>query len=54
MSVMDRKFLGIKIGTIVAAVVCLVLSFFIWMYVRYEKIATDDANAVTYFFGDES
>ena len=34
---MNKKFLGIKIGTWISAVVCLVIATLIWIYVEYDK-----------------
>lgn len=34
---MNKKFLGIKIGTWVSAIVCLAIAIFIWIYVEYDK-----------------
>lgn len=48
---MNKKFLGVKISTIIAAAVCLALSFFVWMYARYDKI-TSQNSAATYLFTD--
>ena len=49
---MNKKFLGVRVSTIIAAVVCVALSFLIWTYVRYEKIATD-TSAAAFLFTDE-
>ena len=32
---MNKKIFGIKIGTIITAIVCLVVSMLIWMLVNY-------------------
>lgn len=32
---MNKKVLGIKIGTILTAFVCLIVSFVVWMLVKY-------------------
>ena len=40
---MNKKFLGIKISTIIAAAVCLAISFFVWIYVRYDKISSESS-----------
>lgn len=32
---MDKKIFGIKIGTVLTAIGCLVVSVFIWMLVKY-------------------
>ena len=44
---MDKKFLGIRIGSIITAIVCLLAAFCIWIYVEYERTsdATDTVTA---------
>ena len=34
---MNKKFLGIKIGTWISAVICLAIAMLIWIYVEYDK-----------------
>ncbi len=34
---MNKKFLGIKVGTWISAIVCLIIALFIWIYVEYDK-----------------
>ena len=49
---MDKKFLGIRRGTIITAVVCLLAAFCIWIYVEYQS-TTDGVNAATAQLIDE-
>lgn len=50
---MNKKFLGIKIGTWISAVICLVIATLIWIYVEYDK-ALDSSSTETSQGCDES
>ena len=39
---MNKKFLGIKVSSIIAILICLVSSFMIWMLVKYH-LSTETA-----------
>jgi hypothetical protein len=43
---MNKKFFGIKLSTILTFVICLVVSFVIWMLVKYQL---DSKNAEAVF-----
>ena len=38
---MKKKFLGIKIGTIIQFLVCVILAFIIWFVVQYTNSQVD-------------
>lgn len=42
---MNKKFLGIKIGTILQFLVCVVLAFVIWFVVQYTNSQIDAGDA---------
>ena len=50
---MDKKFLGIRIGTFVLAAVSLIVAVVIWFYVEYEKSNAQDPAATAYVACDE-
>ncbi len=41
---MDKKIFGIRIGTILTALVCFITAVVIWIYVEYDK-ALDSAES---------
>ena len=45
---MNKKFLGIKIATILQFLVCVILAFIIWFVVQYtnSKVNADDTAAL--------
>lgn len=44
---MKKKIFGIKIGTIIQFVLCLIFAFAIWLSVRYSALFSDDNNDTT-------
>ena len=42
---MNKKIFGIKLGTILSAVICLFLALVIWMLVKYQLEGDDMATA---------
>ena len=41
---MNKKFLGIKISTILQLLVCVILAFVIWFVVQYTNSQVDNSN----------
>ncbi len=41
---MNKKFLGIRVGTILMAFISLLVSMLIWFYVEYENVSSEDAS----------
>ncbi len=37
---MDKKIFGIRIGTLISLVVCIVVAFCIWLYANYIDVAS--------------
>ncbi len=42
---MNKKIFGIKLGTFITALVCLIVAFVIWIYVEYDRAL--DAGAIS-------
>ncbi len=36
---MNKKFLGIRLGTIITVIVCFVLAVFMWLFVNFQNAA---------------
>lgn len=43
---MKRKFCGIKIGTILSAILCLIAAVIFWFFVQYSRIDTHEAQTL--------
>ena len=41
---MNKKFLGIKISTIIQLLVCIILAFIIWFVVQYTNSQVENGN----------
>ena len=41
---MDKKFLGIRIGTFVMAIISLIAAVLIWFYVEYDKMNQEELS----------
>ncbi len=37
---MDKRFLGIRVGTIITVIVCFVLAVFMWLFVNFQNANT--------------
>jgi len=46
---MDKKIFGIRIGTIISFLVCIIVAVVIWLYAGVSEISTDTLSV---FFGN--
>ena len=43
---MKKKLFGIKIGTIISAILCLIVAVVFWFFVEYSKMNSPEAEAL--------
>lgn len=47
---MNKKIFGLKLGTIISFVACLLVAVFIWLYAKY--MSSESASAAVAFFSN--
>ena len=46
---MNKKFLGIKLGTYLTVICCAIAAVFFWLFVKYSELNPPDAQAAVSF-----